>query len=58
MQKKLSKQNNSGFTLSEVLIAVAILIVLMGLAFDAGGFSWPEIWADFFDSLTDNSMFF
>lgn len=32
MQKKLSKQNNSGFTLSEVLIAVAILIVLMGLA--------------------------
>lgn len=30
--KKLSKQNNSGFTLSEVLIAVAILIVLMGLA--------------------------
>lgn len=32
MQKKFSKQNNSGFTLSEVLIAVAILIVLMGLA--------------------------
>lgn len=32
MQKKLSKQNNSGFTLSEVLIAVAILIVLLGLA--------------------------
>lgn len=32
MQKKLSKQNNSGFTLSEVLIAVAILIVLMSLA--------------------------
>lgn len=32
MQKKLSKQNNSGFTLSEVLIAVAILIALMGLA--------------------------
>lgn len=32
MQKKLSKQNNSGFTLSEVLIAVVILIVLMGLA--------------------------
>lgn len=32
MQKKLSKLNNSGFTLSEVLIAVAILIVLMGLA--------------------------
>lgn len=32
MQKKLTKQNNSGFTLSEVLIAVAILIVLMGLA--------------------------
>ena len=32
MQKKLSKQNNSAFTLSEVLIAVAILIVLMGLA--------------------------
>lgn len=32
MQKQFSKQNNSGFTLSEVLIAVAILIVLMGLA--------------------------
>lgn len=32
MQKKFSKQNNSDFTLSEVLIAVAILIVLMGLA--------------------------
>ena len=31
MQKKLSKQNNSGFTLSEVLIAVAILIVLIGI---------------------------
>ena len=40
------------------LIAALTTIVLMGLAFDAGGFSWPEIWADFFDSLTDNSMFF
>ena len=38
MQKKLSKQNNSGFTLSEVLIAVAILIVLMGLGGSA--FTW------------------
>lgn len=40
------------------LIAALTTIVLMGLAFDAGGFSWPEIWANFFDSLTDNSMFF
>ena len=40
------------------LIAALATIVLVGLAFDAGGFSWPEIWADFFDSFTDNSMFF
>ena len=32
MRKKFLQQNTSGFTLSEVLIAVAILIVLMGLA--------------------------
>ena len=51
MQKKLSKQNNSGFTLSEVLIAVAILIVLMGLAFwNDLSRTWPRI-LNFFQGL-------
>lgn len=29
------------------LIAVLATMALVGLAFNAGGFSWPDIWADF-----------